>query len=86
MLTKEAQNRLENAKTDLKPFLTILGTSQRATFRGCQDICDDVTPVAKDLVPSYAVIRESRLCDNRQNELQLCRSHIQKIQIGKCDD
>ena len=30
MLTKKVQNRLENAKTDLKPFLTILGTSQRA--------------------------------------------------------
>jgi hypothetical protein len=30
MLTKEAQNGLENAKTDLKPFLTILGTNQRA--------------------------------------------------------
>jgi len=28
--TKEGQNKPENAKTDLKPFLTILGTSQRA--------------------------------------------------------
>jgi hypothetical protein len=34
MLTKEAQNRLENAKTDLKPFLTILGTNQRAADLG----------------------------------------------------
>jgi len=32
MLTKEVQNTLENAKTDLKPFLTILGTSQRAKW------------------------------------------------------
>ena len=30
--TKEGQNKPENTKTDLKPFMTILGTSQRATL------------------------------------------------------